>query len=237
MTTTPPKAIIFDLLTALLDSWTAWDNAAATAIGTHDSDTPDATITLSPSPTSGHTWRQHYLTLTYAAGPYTPYASLVHAAAQRAGLPNPVAAADALLASWPDALQPWLETPAVLRRLRAHGYRIGVVTNCSEELGKGAVGVCARAVEGEGFEFDAVVTAEEAGFYKPRPEPYEMVLKKLGVRAEEAVFVAGSSADVPGASAVGMRVVWHNRVGLAAKEGSRPEREGKTLEEALQDYL
>jgi len=52
-----------------------------------------------------------------------------------------------------------------------------------------------------GFEFDAVVTAEEAGFYKPHPAAYAKVLEVLGVGAEEVLFVAGSAADVPGAAA------------------------------------
>ena len=89
--------------------------------------------------------------------------------------------------------------------------------------------------EQEGFAFDAVVTAEEAGFYKPHAAAYGKVLEVLGVRPEEALFVAGSAADVPGAAAVGMRVVWHNRVGLAGKGGGAvAEREGVTLEEVLE---
>lgn len=49
----------------------------------------------------------------------------------------------------------------------------------------------------------------EVGAYKPRRECYATVLERLGVGADEAVFVAGSAADVPGARAIGMRVLWH----------------------------
>ena len=45
------------------------------------------------------------------------------------------------------------------------------------------------------FEFDTGVTAEEAGFYKPHPAAYAKVLEVLGVRAEEALFVAGSAGS------------------------------------------
>lgn len=89
---------------------------------------------------------------------------------------------------------------------------MGVVTNCSTVLGRRAAGRCE-------VEWDAVVTAEEVGLYKPRRECYEAVLGVLGVGAEEALFVAGSAADVPGARAVGMRVFWHNRVGLGRVGG------------------
>ena len=116
-----------------------------------------------------------------------------------------------------------------------------MVTNCSNTLGIAAVGICEKhvqSIEGcERFGFDAVVTAEESGYYKPYRKPYEDVLAKLGVRAEEALFVAGSASDVPGASGVGMRVVWHNRVGLGSKGDVKPLREGRTLGEALKGLV
>ena len=90
-----------------------------------------------------------------------------------------------------------------------------------------------RAAARCGIPFDAVVTAEEAGFYKPRPEPYRAVLAALNISADHALFVAGSSADVAGAAGVGLPVVWHNRVGLPARPGPKPLREAVTLDAAL----
>ena len=58
------------------------------------------------------------------------------------------------------------------------------------------------------------MTAEEAGFYKPRPEPYRMALNRLGTDPARTLFVAGSPADIPGAAGVGMPVFWHNRARL-----------------------
>jgi 2-haloacid dehalogenase len=51
-------AVVFDLLTALIDSWTLWSRAAGSA-------------------EDGLRWRREYLALTYAAGPYRPYADIV----------------------------------------------------------------------------------------------------------------------------------------------------------------
>lgn len=122
-------------------------------------------------------------------------------------------------------------TPAVLTKLRSRGIRVGVITNCSIELGRRAAATC-------GVPWDAIITAEEAGFYKPRAEAYTAGLEALGMSAGDVLFVAGSSADVPGASGAGMRVVWHNRVQLPSRPGSVPPiREGRTLEEALQDFI
>jgi 2-haloalkanoic acid dehalogenase type II len=198
------KAVVFDLLTALLDSWSTWNAAAG-------------------SETAGRRWRARYLELTYGCGAYRPYETLVAEAAADVALPP--AAPAALLAGW-DRLAPWPEVPNVLSGLRSGGLRLGIVTNCSTDLGRRSAARC-------GVAFDAVVTAEEAGFYKPRPEPYRAVIAALGVDVSNVLFVAGSSADVPGAAGVGMQVVWHNRVGLPARPGPGPLREARTLDAAL----
>lgn len=141
----------------------------------------------------------------------------------------------------------------MLAKLRARGTKLGIITNCSISLGRRAAAACEAACSraqvsgeertGDGsdseFKFDAMVTSEEAGFYKPDARAYEAVLEKLGVRAENALFVAGSAADVPGASGAGIpRVVWHNRMGLVAMTGAPvPLREGRTLRGALEEFL
>ncbi len=202
------EAVVFDLLTALLDSWSTWNEAAGGEI-------------------AGRNWRARYLELTYGSGAYRPYETLVAEAAADTGLPPSVP--EALRAAW-DSLAPWPEVPTVLAGLRARGLRLGVVTNCSIELGRRAAARC-------GVPFDAVVTAEEVGFYKPRPEPYRAVIAALGVDVRRVLFVAGSSADVPGAAGVGMQVVWHNRVGLPARPGPLPLREARTLDAALEGVV
>lgn len=89
---------------------------------------------------------------------------------------------------------------------------LAVVTNCSDALGR-------RAAARLGVPFDVVVTAERAGWYKPRPEPYRLALAELGTPPAATLFVAGSPADVPGASGAGLPVFWHNRLGLPPVPG------------------
>ena len=180
-----PRAVLFDLLTALLDSWTVW-NAAA---GSED---------------RGRAWRAEYLRLTYGCGAYRPYEDLVRAAADAVGLP--AGAAAALEARWPE-LQAWSGVAETLAALRGR-TRLAVVTNCSLRLGRLAA---ARLP----IDWDCIVTAEEAGFYKPDPRPYRLALERLSVEPQTAAFVAGSAYDLLGTSAVGLRTYWHNRVGLA----------------------
>ncbi|PWT89257.1 MAG: haloacid dehalogenase [Proteobacteria bacterium] len=186
-------AIVFDLLTALIDSWTLWNGVAG-------------------SETLGLAWRKCYLEITYGCGAYRPYEALVREAAVEAGLPARLGVE--LERRW-NELAPWPEAAAVLREL---GERVplAVATNCSERLGR-------IAAERTGARFAAIVTAERVGFYKPRPEVYRAVLAELGTDPARTLFVAGSAADVPGAKAVGMPVYWHNRIGLPPHADARPE--------------
>ena len=179
-------AVVFDLLTALLDSWTLWNRIAG-------------------SEERGGEWRAAYLRRTYQAGRYQPYETLVADAATEVGLPRALAGC---LAARHHELQPWPEVREVLGALRRQSLKLGVVTNCSEALG--ATGVACTGVE-----FDVVVTAERAGYYKPDPRPYEQALAELGMTASRCLFVAGSAYDLFGASKVGLPTYWHNRIGMA----------------------
>ena len=198
------EAVIFDLLTALLDSWKLWNNVA----GFED---------------AGTRWRKAYLGLTYNCGPYRPYEELVATSAQIAGLPQAVA--DRLVARWSD-LEPWDDVADVVGAI-ARQVPLGIATNCS-------IALTDAAVSAVGVKFAAVSCAEEVGYYKPRPEPYLAVLKKLGTDPARTLFVAGSSADVPGATGVGMPVFWHNRAGLAfTSDKARPMVAADTLRPLL----
>ena len=185
MTALRPKALLFDLLTALIDSWTLWDAVG----GSRD---------------AGRRWRVAYLKMTYAAGRYCPYEALVREAAVEVGLPGELAHRLALRYA---ELMPWPEVAEVLRTLQAH-VPLAVVTNCSEDLGRIAA---ART----GVVFQTLVTAERAGFYKPHPAPYRLALAELGVEPRDALFVAGSAYDLAGAAGVDLPVFWHDRIGMA----------------------
>jgi 2-haloacid dehalogenase len=205
MTSAPyPKAVLFDLLTALLDSWTSWNQAAG-------------------SEQSGRAWRAAYLRLTYGCGRYIPYEQLVRDAAAEVGLPE--SAALALEADWLQ-LTPWHGAVEALQSLAPH-CKLAVVTNCSTRLG-------VQAAHLFPVHWDAIVTAEQAGVYKPDPQPYRLALDQLGVQAHEAAFVAGSSYDMFGTAAVGLRTYWHNHVGLPLVAGApAPELESPTLDQLV----
>jgi 2-haloacid dehalogenase len=193
-------AVLFDLLTALLDSWTLWDSVAG-------------------SREAGRAWRAAYLKLTYGCGAYRPYEALVQEAAGQTGLS--AQKADELAARW-DELRPWDDAAGFLSGI---DVPMGVVTNCSEALGR-------RAAGRVGVPFKVVVTSERAGFYKPDPRPYRLALAELGLPPERVLFVAGSAFDLVGTAAVGLPTLWHNRAGLAhPPQAPAPLAERPTLRE------
>jgi len=178
-------AVLFDLLTALLDSWTLWNEIAGGEV-------------------AGRRWRAAYLRRTYGTGPYRPYEALVAEAAEEAGLDRRLA--DDLAARYGE-LRPWSGVTAALAPLIMAGVPLGVATNCSEALGR-------IATAWVGVPFASMVTAEKAGYYKPDPHPYRLALEGLGVGPERCLFVAGSAFDLIGASRVGLAIWWHNRIGM-----------------------
>jgi FMN phosphatase YigB (HAD superfamily) len=52
-----------------------------------------------------------------------------------------------------------------------------------------------------------VLSAEEAGWYKPHPSMYREACRRLGSNREETVYVAGSAYDAAGARDAGLRSI------------------------------
>jgi 2-haloalkanoic acid dehalogenase type II len=176
-------AVGFDLLTALLDTWSLWSDVAGDRV-------------------LGMRW--HAASQERLRGKrYRPFEDIVRESASDAGVD--ATRASELLRRWGE-FEPWPDVPPVLERLDQ--TRRFVVTNCSRKLGRLAAFRAGR--------FDLVLTAEEAGAYKPDPLPYRMALERLGLDPAEVLFVAGSAHDVGGAARVGMDVYWANRGGAAA---------------------
>jgi 2-haloacid dehalogenase len=185
-------AVGFDLLTALLDTWSLWSDVA----GDH---------------ALGMRW--HGASQELLRGkPYRPFEEIVRESARTAGID--AKRASQLLARWGE-FEPWPDVLPALERL--DGMKRFIVTNCSRKLGRLAAFRAGR--------FDLVVTAEEAGAYKPDPLPYRMALERLGLDAAEVLFVAGSAHDVGGAARVGMDVYWANRGGAPAPSDGAALRE------------
>jgi 2-haloacid dehalogenase len=103
-------------------------------------------------------------------------------------------------------LEPFPEVPGVLAKLKASGLRLAILSN-------GTPAMLASAAEGAGIAslFDAVLSVEEVGVYKPSPKVYQLAVDRLGLPAGAIAFQSSNAWDAHAASAFGMRVAWCNR--------------------------
>jgi len=111
-------------------------------------------------------------------------------------------------------LDAYPEVPAVLRALKEAGMATAILSNGSPAMLERVVG-SARL---EGL-FDALISVEEAGIYKPDPRVYQLAVDRFGVAATEMSFQSSNAWDVAGARAFGMRVMWVNRTGQPDEYG------------------
>jgi 2-haloacid dehalogenase len=103
-------------------------------------------------------------------------------------------------------LEPYPEVPEVLRRLRAAGLKTAILSNGTPRMLEALV--AGAGLQGQ---FDALLSVEQAGVYKPHARVYRLALDTLGLPARAISFQSSNGWDAYGASAFGMQVVWCNR--------------------------
>lgn len=88
----------------------------------------------------------------------------------------------------------------VISKLRNNGYKIGMLSN----LGRGWFQDLFPETEVQQL-FDDILVSGDVRMAKPQPEIYTLSLQRLGVKAEEVLFVDDREENCSGARAVGMR--------------------------------
>ena len=82
--------------------------------------------------------------------------------------------------------------------------------------------------------FDAVISADEIGIFKPAPSVYQLCSDRLGVAPSEIAFVSSNGWDAAGAKAFGFTTFWINRPsGPVEQLGVKPDQLLKSLAELL----
>jgi putative hydrolase of the HAD superfamily len=97
--------------------------------------------------------------------------------------------------------------------LRDEGYRMALLTNNVREWEQQW-----RAMAPIDEIFEVVVDSAFVGMRKPDAEIYELCVARLGVRAEECLFVDDREDNCAGAVAVGMTAVRYREVAQATAE-------------------
>ncbi len=115
---------------------------------------------------------------------------------------------DRILASQfaPDAWEPYPDTEAMLRAVRAMGVSIGVISDWGSNLR----GIMADL--GLDTYLDFVLPSGAVGVAKPSPAFYRLAIETADVHPSDAVMVGDSyRADVRGAWSAGLDAVWLHR--------------------------
>jgi len=130
------------------------------------------------------------------------------------------------IASSPMKMGPHPEVPAALRRLRER-YKLAIFTNSDDDL-------IAPTVESIGVPFDYVITAQQAGAYKPSRDLFEYAYRKMDVSPDETVHVAmGMYWDMKARHELGLRGIWVNRRSEAGNPDWLPYAEVRDLDGAV----
>ncbi len=104
------------------------------------------------------------------------------------------------------ALDPFPEVPAMLETLRRAGKRLAILSNGNPAMLSPMV-----AASGLADRFEAVLSVDEAGVFKPDARVYRLVEARCGVRPDHVCFLSANCWDAHGAAHFGFRTVWVNR--------------------------
>ena len=116
------------------------------------------------------------------------------------------------------------EVPDVLDRLKRKGIRCAILSNGSPQM-------LSSAVRNSGLSefFDAVISVDMIGQYKPDPRVYRLAVDELKVEKSKIAFQSSNAWDAAGANAYGFNVVWVNRF------KQKPERLNTSVDIELTD--
>ncbi|MBI4295477.1 MAG: HAD-IA family hydrolase [Chloroflexi bacterium] len=96
-------------------------------------------------------------------------------------------------------MRPRRDAVETLSRLKAEGYKTGLITDCSVEV-PALWGSTSFALL-----FDVAIFSCKVGMKKPDPRIYRLAAERLAVKPERCLYIGdGSSHELTGASKVGM---------------------------------
>ena len=104
-----------------------------------------------------------------------------------------------------EKLRPFDDVLEALKRLKAR-YGLAILSNGDRDMLRNAAPYV-------GFDFDAVISVEEAGYFKPHFATYAKAAELLGRMPQRIMHVANHPFDCIGAKAAGMRSAYIDRRG------------------------
>jgi 2-haloacid dehalogenase len=177
-------------------------------------------------------WRSRqfeYQWLRALAGQYRDFRqatedSLIFAARQT-GLRLTPEARNTLMEAY-SHLSVWADVPAALRSLRNSGFRLGILSNMTENMLES--GLASAHLDGI---FERVLSTDRIKTYKPAPAAYQMAMNAFALPRHEILFVPFAGWDAAGAKWFGYPTFWMNRLDSPAEElSATPDDIGKDME-------
>ncbi|CAN5788148.1 haloacid dehalogenase type II [soil metagenome] len=205
------EALTFDCYGTLIDWETGLLRALRAILAAHAADSDDEALLGA--------FARHETRLE--SGPYRLYREILEASAEgicgELGVTptsHELRAFGASVAAWPA----FPDSPDALASL-ASRFRLGVITNCDDDL-------FAASNRRLGVTFDVIVTAQQAGGYKPAIRNFELALERLRLPVDRVLHVAQSlyHDHVP-AQGLGLATVWVDRRSGRAGSGATPPAE------------
>ncbi len=98
------------------------------------------------------------------------------------------------------------EVPALIAALQKAGIRLAILSNGNREM-------LDPMVAASGLAFEAVLSVDAVGVFKPDARVYELVEKRCGVKPANVCFLSSNCWDAHGAAHFGFKTVWINRAG------------------------
>jgi 2-haloacid dehalogenase len=103
-------------------------------------------------------------------------------------------------------LDPFVEVPAMLDRLKRAGVRLAILSNGNPEMLDPMVAASKLADR-----FEAVLSVDAVKVFKPDPRVYRLVEARCGVKPDKVCFLSSNCWDAHGAAHFGFPTVWVNR--------------------------
>jgi 2-haloacid dehalogenase len=140
-------------------------------------------------------------------GEFLRYRDVLQSVARGFGKRLGFSPTEAEVRSLPESLRNWKpfpDTVEALRKLKSR-YQLAVISNVDDDL-------FASAAPKLGIAFDHVITAQQAGCYKPCMRIFKLAEERIGVSREQWLHVGQSIYhDVIPAQSLGIATVWVNR--------------------------
>ena len=156
-------------------------------------------------------------------GEYRRYREVLQSVVRQFGERLGFAPTDQEANSLPESLKEWLPWPDTVNALQElqSWFRLAIVSNVDDDL-------FAATLPQLGVRFDQIITAQQAGAYKPSLKIFELALSRVGVPAHRVLHVGQSVYhDVLPAQSLGLATVWVNRPSSRTGVGAVKTAEGR----------